>query len=150
STSPGPLPFPRAGASPTMLTEAEVGVERGTFTWNVTVTGCAGPGGGQAQKSAAATTSAPWVAMESLAVRMRRRTIMAAAPHMNGGRSVLRAVLSVSALAQEIRAPPEVRAVENQCKKGVAPACTNAGVIYTEGMGVPRDPAKGVTFFQRA
>jgi len=63
---------------------------------------------------------------------------------------VLFAALGAAALAQEVRAPPDVRAVEDQCRKGAAAACTNAGVIYHEGMGVPRDSAKGTGFFQRA
>ncbi|HZN92396.1 MAG TPA: hypothetical protein VFB81_06805, partial [Myxococcales bacterium] len=57
---------------------------------------------------------------------------------------------SAAALAQEVRAPPEIRAIEDQCRKGMAAACTNAGVIYHEGMSVPRDAVKGVELFRRA
>src|SRR6185295_18380822 len=69
---------------------------------------------------------------------------------MNARWAVLFAALGAAAPAQEVQGPPDVRAVENQCKKGAAAACTNAGVIYHEGMGVPRDLVKGTAFFQRA
>src|SRR5687767_12261588 len=69
---------------------------------------------------------------------------------MNARWSVPLVVWSAAALAQGVRAPPEIRAIEDQCRKGLAAACTNAGVIYHEGMSVPRDSVKGVELFRRA
>ena len=69
---------------------------------------------------------------------------------MNVRSAVLIAMWSATALGQEVRAPPEIRSLEDQCRKGNAAACTNVGVIYHEGMTVPRDSVKGVAMFRRA
>jgi uncharacterized protein len=47
-------------------------------------------------------------------------------------------------------APPAPAALQTQCDAGTAAACTTLGRLYADAEGVPMDPRKAMTLFQKA